>query len=159
MSSCSITTSFLRLFLFCCYSSTERSAQSVFRTPGQFIKGNARKAIKGSNQPQRQVCTLVFLSTLLARDVHCNPGLRQKSYYPCGLCDRDVQCTDCIAWDDCSIWYHRSCTELFTTDFEVLQRSSVQWMCPKCNSINCDTFPAEAFFLHLFYQEKRTCES
>jgi hypothetical protein len=54
---------------------------------------------------------------------------------------------DCIACDDCSVWYHKSCVDLATADFEHLQRSTVAWICPKCDSINCNSFTFRSFSL------------
>ncbi|CAC5401490.1 TAF3 [Mytilus coruscus] len=42
--------------------------------------------------------------------------------------------------DECDIWHHRSCIELYTVDYELLQRSNIQWLCCKCESINVSSF-------------------
>lgn len=139
----------LCFFACMCHIGTERSFHAVagYTTPSLLTKGNIRRAVKTpwKYSSQRQVSALAILSILLAGDVHCNPGPRQMNYYPCGLCDRDVQCADCIACDGCSIWYHRSCVELSSSDFDALQRPSVQWICPKCDSLNCDSFTFRSF--------------
>ena len=64
-----------------------------------------------------------------------------RNTFPCGMCERHVSCTDArVACDDCSVWYHKTCIELCTADYDLLDRSSVQWICHKCDSINCNTF-------------------
>ena len=93
--------------------------------------------------------SLYTVVLLLAGDIHLNPGPRNASVYPCGLCDCAVtwQCRG-VACDGCSVWYHGSCIELCTNDFALLERSSVQWLCHKCDSINCDSFTFRSFSLN-----------
>ena len=93
--------------------------------------------------------TLFSLVLLLAGDVQLNPGPRTNSVYPCGLCDSPVtwKCRG-VACDACSIWYHGSCIELCSSDYALLNRSHVQWLCHKCDSINCDTFTFRSFSLN-----------
>jgi hypothetical protein len=45
-----------------------------------------------------------------------------------------------VRCDVCNVWHHKSCIELCTHDYELLQRSNVQWYCCKCESLNVDTF-------------------
>ncbi|CAC5356351.1 unnamed protein product [Mytilus coruscus] len=86
---------------------------------------------------------LVILLILLGGDIEQNPGPReiQQSVYPCGLCDHPVtwKC-ESVYCDDCDIWHHRSCVELCTADYELLERSNVQLLCCKCDSINVSSF-------------------
>ena len=85
---------------------------------------------------------MVLLILLLAGDIEQNPGPRGKhqSIYQCGLCDHPVT-WNChgICCDDCSIWHHRICIELCSADYELLQKSNMQWLCRKCESINVTT--------------------
>ena len=87
---------------------------------------------------------------LLSGDIHINPGPRAKnsSVFPCGLCEYPVtwSCKG-VACDDCSIWFHQSCIELCSADFELLNHSNIQWKCYKCNSINCDSFTFHSYEL------------
>ncbi|CAC5407576.1 unnamed protein product [Mytilus coruscus] len=82
---------------------------------------------------------LVLLLILLGGNIEQNPGPREKqqSIYPCGLCDHPVtwKCEG-VCCDDCDVLHHRSCIELCTADYELLERSNVQWLCCKCDSIN-----------------------
>ena len=70
------------------------------------------------------------------------------SIFPCGLCDLPVSWScrgvDC---DDCKIWYHKSCIELCTTDYDLLGSSSVQWLCCRCDSLNCGCFSFHSYEL------------
>ena len=93
--------------------------------------------------------TLFATILLLSGDIQLNPGPRTTSTYPCGYCEDPVT-WDCrgIACDNCSIWYHGSCMELCTKDFSLLEKSNVQWLCHKCDSINCDTFTFRSFSLN-----------
>ena len=87
--------------------------------------------------------SLLTLLILLLGDIEANPGPRQKqaSVYPCGLCDHPVTWTcEGVCCDDCNVWHHKSCFELCIPDYELLQRSNVQWYCCKCESLNVDTF-------------------
>ena len=52
-----------------------------------------------------------------------------------------------MACDDCSVWYHRTCIELCTADFSLLNRPSISWICHKCDSTNCGTFTFQSFSL------------
>ena len=94
---------------------------------------------------------LTILLLLLGGDIEQNPGPRGKhqSVYPCGLCDHPVtwKCEG-VCCDDCDIWHHRSCIELCTTDYELLQRPNVQWLCCKCESINVSSFTFHSFELN-----------
>jgi len=88
-----------------------------------------------------QKTTTSILIILLAGDIELNPGPTRANIFPCGLCDRPVTWSnEGVCCDCCSIWHHRSCIELCTEDYELLQRSNVQWMCCKCDSINVTSF-------------------
>ena len=99
--------------------------------------------------PSSPYKTLLSLALILAGDVQQNPGPRASSVYPCGLCENPVtwNCRG-VACDGCSIWYHGSCIELCTNDYSMLERSNVQWLCHKCDSINCTTFTFRSFSLN-----------
>ncbi|CAC5403544.1 unnamed protein product [Mytilus coruscus] len=78
---------------------------------------------------------LTLLLLLLGGDIELNawPRGKQQRVYPCGLCDHPVpwKC-DGVCCDECDIWHHRSCIELCTVDYKLLQRSKIQWLCCKC---------------------------
>ena len=103
------------------------------------------RALKEPKHP-KQVSAVFLLSILLANDVHANPGPRTASVYPCGLCQHQVK-TNAVACDECSVWYHKTCMELNSHDLDLLQRSHVQWICFKCESMNCDSFTFTSFTL------------
>eukprot|EP00745_Piridium_sociabile_P020685 TRINITY_DN31953_c0_g1_i3.p1 TRINITY_DN31953_c0_g1~~TRINITY_DN31953_c0_g1_i3.p1 ORF type:complete len:173 (+),score=18.47 TRINITY_DN31953_c0_g1_i3:35-520(+) len=139
----------LFLFAFCCHIGADQPQQFVCCTSGLLASSlglhNFRKAVRECKQPQRQVSVLVLISILLSEDIHCNPGPRTKSVYPCGLCEQNVQWTDCVGCDGCDVWYHKSCIELSTKYFQALQRASIQWLCYKCDSINCGSSTFRSF--------------
>lgn len=145
-----LTTSVLLLVVFCTHVNSPLPGNTSVRFPAPlFYKADIRKVLKPHIQ-QRQVSTLLLLAIILAGDVHTNPGPhRQISTYPCGMCERNVSWTDCVACDECSVWYHRSCIEACTDDFSLLKHSSVQWICHKCDSINCGTFTFRSYCLDI----------
>ena len=99
--------------------------------------------------PSTNYKTLLSLTLLLSGDIQLNSGPRNISVYPCGLCDYPVtwNCSG-VACDSCNIWFHASCIELCSNDYELLNRSNVQWLCHKCDSINCDSFTFWSFSLN-----------
>ncbi|KAL8565040.1 hypothetical protein ACOMHN_003416 [Nucella lapillus] len=74
---------------------------------------------------------------------------RAASIFPCGYCEEPVTsyCDDGVACDNCDVWYHTSCISMCSSDYALLQRSNVQWICPKCDSINCDSFTFHSYEL------------
>ena len=92
---------------------------------------------------------ILLLAIILAGDVELNPGPNKNaSVYPCGLCEKPVtwNCQG-VCCDACDIWHHKSCIELCTHDYELLERSNVQWLCCKCESINVSTFTFRSYEL------------
>ena len=64
------------------------------------------------------------------------------------MCERPVTWeNDGVCCDCCDIWYHKSRIELCTADYELLQRSTVQWLCCKCDSINVSSFTYHTYEL------------
>ncbi len=43
------------------------------------------------------------------------------------------------------MWHHKTCVDLCTADYELLNRSNVQWICCKCESINVTTFTFHSY--------------
>ena len=85
---------------------------------------------------------------ILSGDIEVNPGptTSRKDIWPCGLCQLPVTWTEAgVACDECSVWHHMSCISLCTKDREDLERSSVQWLCCKCDNINCDSFTFRSY--------------
>ena len=85
--------------------------------------------------------SLYAIILLLSGDVELNPGPSTKSVYPCGICETEVtwQCKG-ICCDNCNIWFHHSCANLDSLEYLLLGRSNTQWKCPRCDSINVDSF-------------------
>jgi hypothetical protein len=83
--------------------------------------------------------TLLLIILLQTGDIEPNPGRRgkQATVFPCGLCEIPVTwISEGVCCDSCNIWHHKSCIELCTEDYELFQKSNVQWICCKCKSIN-----------------------
>ncbi|KAL3876600.1 hypothetical protein ACJMK2_034425 [Sinanodonta woodiana] len=93
-----------------------------------------------------KITNLVLLIIILSGDVELNPGPTNKSIFPCGLCEIPVtwNCQG-VCCDACNIWHHKSCIELCTQDYELLNRPNVQWLCCKCESINVNTFTFRSY--------------
>ena len=94
--------------------------------------------------------TLSFILILLSGDVHSNPG-PINSIYPCGYCHRPVTWDSnsdgvCCDGDGCDLWHHKSCIELCSEDFQLLNRTNVQWHCCKCEHINIASFTFHSFY-------------
>ena len=113
-------------------------------------KPSRRNILNGVLLSTQQVNKSFFtVSLLLAGDVQLNPGPQVNSVYPCGVCEDPVtwNCRG-VACDNCSVWYHGSCMELCTNDFALLDKSNIQWLCHKCDSMNVDTFTFRSFSLN-----------
>ena len=104
--------------------------------------------------------TIILIIITLAGDIETNPGPRAANIFPCGLCDRPVTWSrEGICCDNCSIWHHCSSIELCSTDYELLQRSNVQWMCCKCDSLNVSSFAYHSYEIeNVSYYEPLTTE-
>jgi len=98
----------------------------------------------------RPLCALTTALLLLSGDVELNPGPRAKnaSVFPCGICEQPVtwSCKG-AACDNCDVWYHQSCIELCSADFELLNNSNVSWICYKCDGVNCGSFTFRSYEL------------
>jgi hypothetical protein len=91
---------------------------------------------------------LTILALFLSGDIQTNPGPRYQPVYPCGFCELAVSWSpneEAVCCDECSIWYHRSCLEMCTKDYSLLQRSNVQWLCCRCQTLNISSFTFRSF--------------
>jgi len=97
-------------------------------------------------QYNSKTTNICFLVIILAGDIELNPGPNNKSVFPCGLCDLPVtwNCQG-VCCDACDIWHLKSCIELCSYDYKLLERSNVQWLCCKCESINISTFTFRSY--------------
>ena len=90
--------------------------------------------------------SVILITILLAGDIELNPGPR--SIFPCGMCEQPVTWgNDGVCCDCCDIWHHKSHIELSTADYELLQRSTVKWLCCKCGSITVLSFTYHTYEL------------
>ena len=109
-----------------------------------------------------QCTTIILIILILSGDIELNQGLRQASIFPCGMCEILVTLSnEGVCCDCCSVWHHKSCIELCTTDYELLQRSNVQWMCCKCDSLNVSSFTCYSYHIEnvSYYEPLNTTES
>ena len=92
---------------------------------------------------------LLLLLITLSGDIEVNPGPPKKeSVYPCGLCEHPVtwNCRG-VCCDGCNIWHHSSGIELCSKDYELLEKSNVQWICCKCESMTISSFTFKSYNL------------
>ena len=98
---------------------------------------------------QTSKTTLVTLILILSNDIELNPGPRNASIFPCGYCEHPVNWSDQgVCCDECGIWHHKSCGDISSKEMEYLERSSVVWLCCKCESVNVDTFTFHSYELY-----------
>ena len=94
---------------------------------------------------------LLFLLLATAGDIELNPGptTTAAETFPCGLCDRPVTWSmlGAVCCDNCSMWIHKSCTELNSKEYSQITKPNVTWLCHKCNSLNVDSFTFHSFTL------------
>ena len=88
---------------------------------------------------------------ILSGDVEQNPGPKTKSIYPCGICEQEVtwNCKG-ICCDSCDIWFHHSCCGINSYEYLLIGRQNTQWKCPRCDSINVDSFTYNSFELSCY---------
>ena len=84
---------------------------------------------------------------MLSGDVQLNPG-PNASVHPCGICQESVtwSCKG-ICCDSCDIWFHYSCVDVGSAEYEALSRPTVAWICSRCDSINCSSFTFRSYEL------------
>jgi hypothetical protein len=92
---------------------------------------------------------IFILLISLSGDIEPNPGPAKKdTVYHCRLCEYPVtrSCRG-VCCDGCNIWHHKSCIELCSQDYELLEKSNVRWICCKCEGINISTFTFRCYEL------------
>ena len=146
------TLSFILFVALCSRACSERgpldAVQASFVSLGAAGRWGVHRICSPVVCPKRDSTLLLLI--LLCGDIHPNPGPRQanRSVYPCGLCEHPVS-WNCrgVCCDGCDIWHHKSCIELCSKDYELLQCSHAQWLCCKCESINVDSFSFRSYEL------------
>ena len=103
------------------------------------FSAHRRHASKALDKCIEFPCT-ALLAIMLSGDVQLHPG-PNASVYPCGICQESVTwpCKG-ICCDSCDIWFHHSCVDMGSAEYEALSRPTVAWICPRCDSINCSSF-------------------
>ena len=75
-----------------------------------------------------QCTTIILLLMIQSGDIELNQDPRQGSIFQWGMYEIPVTWSnEGVCCTCCSVWHHKSCIELCTTDYELLQRSNVQW--------------------------------
>ncbi|CAC5405830.1 unnamed protein product [Mytilus coruscus] len=124
---------------------TGSSKQNLVNLLNPKLHHSSRRPITLPVQARQNVTTMLLIIILLG-NIEINPGPKTANVFACGLRERPVTWSrEGVYCDCCSIWHHRSCIELCTTDYELLQRSNVQWMCWKCDSLNVSLFTYHAY--------------
>ena len=83
---------------------------------------------------------------LLSGDIEQNPG--PQSIYLCAICDLEVTWScKAICCDECKVWIHHSCVDINSIEYSLMGRTTIPWLCPRCDSVNCDTFTFNSFEL------------
>jgi len=135
----------ITLFLHIRNSEPWSAQQKLVNLLNRKLNHSGRKPLTLPIHAKPKTITLLLI-IILSGDIEMNPGPKTANIFPCGLCERPVTWSnEGICCDCCSIWHHRSCIELCTTDYELLQRSNVQWMCCKCDSLNVSSFTYHAY--------------
>ena len=61
------------------------------------------------------------------------------------MCDKEAGWESrAICCDECQLWVHAACADA-DSQYTVIGRDNVQWLCPRCDNINCDTFTFNSF--------------
>ena len=86
------------------------------------------------------------IAMLLCGDIQLNPG-PVKNVANCGYCE--IPCDwsmKAICCDNCSIWFHKSCVSMTTQEYvRIGEHESEHWPCPRCKSINVQSFTFMSF--------------
>ena len=83
----------------------------------------------------------ILLGLLLIGRVECNPGPRTPKY-PCDECSKAVRWGKSIACGTCSTWYHKSCLQITSANFET--HKNLSWYCHSCALPNTSS-PFDSF--------------
>ena len=82
---------------------------------------------------------------ILSGDIQVNSG--PTSIYPCGCCKLPVTWDHqrAVFCDNCKLWYHSECIELISSKINILQFSSVSWICCHGKSLNVDSLTYHSY--------------
>lgn len=97
---------------------------------------NSKKFLLTKTGPNLTLSISLLLT--LGGDVELNPGPRQRSIFPCGYCEIAVTWSNAkaLCCDECDVWYHGTCIEICSEDFDRFAHSNVVWICGKCHTHN-----------------------
>ena len=123
---------------------------------------------KGKSDAMCEVSPMAALALIflhLAGDIETNPGPERSTLtsdasqilsnnkhnqtddtlYFCGTCSRQVSWDDeGVLCDSCNVWYHIECQEIRTSQYALLDNTSVTWTCTACNTTHFSTiYPPE----------------
>lgn len=78
---------------------------------------------------------LLTLTLALCGDIHSNPG--PEPVCMCGFCELRVGWSHhAVCCDGCDVWYHKSCLDMKSAEYEHLNATDASWSCWKCDSMN-----------------------
>ena len=120
---------------------SERSVDTIFQ--------RLRRPSTTIARSRGNISALFTFLLIISGDIETNPGPR--TIYPCGICEQEVtwQCRG-ICCDSCDIWFHNTCCNVNSFEYLLLNRSNTQWKCPRCDSINVDSFTFNSFELSCY---------
>ena len=91
-----------------------------------------------------------LLVLMLAGDIEINPGPGLASIYQCGYCEAPVGWSqDRLCCDDCDLWYHKSCVDMSSGEYDQVSAVHVDWYCYKCRTGNCSKSKYHSYNLDL----------
>ena len=78
----------------------------------------------------------ILLMLILGGDVEINSGPGAKSTSPCGYCELAVNWSQKGICCDCSLWFHKTCVDISSGEYDRLSNITVDWKCFRCNTTN-----------------------
>ena len=126
-----------------------------------FVYANSRRLLQHLlKTPDNSSSLTISLCLLLSGDIEQNPGPRTNSVYLCALCDKEVtwQCK-AICCDECDIWIHIHCADVNSQEYSLIGKNNVQWLCPRCDNINCNSFTLNSFEISCYNSYSPLCET
>ena len=80
-----------------------------------------------------------LLVLLLSGEIELHPGpiTRRSKIFPCGYCQLLVDWSHpALCCNECDIWFHCSCMEVGSSEYNRLHDSSLSWDCYRCKTRN-----------------------
>ena len=100
------------------------------------LSPKSRNTIFGKKFPPKNHETANFINflLLLSGNIESNPGPRNIRF-PCGICHKPCTWRQAsVACDNCNTWYHKSCMNMNSLNFNSLR--NISWYCYPCGLPN-----------------------